>query len=88
MILLEKIYCSEEKIERANKALKLDGGADYEPRLLAASSNKPTIRIKRLSFSGYNPNSIKLKGASTLQRQLLGQEKIKSEKALKLNGLV
>jgi hypothetical protein len=36
VILLDKIYCSEEKRERADKALKLNGGTDYEPRLLAA----------------------------------------------------
>ena len=58
MIMLDKIYCTEEQIDRANKALRLNGGSDYnydyDPRLLAASSlnRKPTLRIKRLSFGG------------------------------------
>lgn len=69
--------------------LQLNGciSYDYDYRLLAASSKKPTIRIKRLSFSGHNPNSIKLKGASFIQRQL-HEERDKAEKALRLNGLV
>ena len=29
MIMLDKIYCTEEQIERANKALRLNGGSDY-----------------------------------------------------------
>lgn len=80
MILLEKLYCSEEQRERANKALKLNGGTDYEPRLLAASSKKPTIRIKRLSFSGHNPNSIKLKAASIQNQLKLRQLQLQEEK--------
>ena len=88
---MDKIYCPEEQRERATKALKLNGGPtsayDYDPRLLAASSSnrKPTLRIKRLSFSG---PGIKLKGASSssnLQRQLLERERINAEKALRLN---
>ena len=71
MILLDKIYDPEEQLERATKALKLNGGPayEYDPRLLAASSSnrKPTLRIKRLSFGG---PGIKLKGASSIQRQL------------------
>jgi hypothetical protein len=43
---------------------------------------KPTIRIKRLSFSG---PGIRLKGASSIQRQLMDLERIKAEKALNLN---
>jgi hypothetical protein len=85
VILLDKIYCPEEQRERAAKALGLNGGTDYEPRLLAASSmkKKPTIRIKRWSYSG---PGIKLKGASSIQNQLQkGREK--AEKALRLNGL-
>ena len=81
MIMLDKIYCTEEQIERANKALRLNGGSDYDydPRLLAASSSnrKPTLRIKLLSFSG---PGIKLKGVSSsnsnLQRQLLERQKL------------
>jgi hypothetical protein len=81
---LTRIYNYEEQRERADKAIKLNGGTDYdyEPRLLAASSRKPTIRIKPLSFSG---PGIKLKGAS-IQNQLQ-KEKEKAEKGLKLNGL-
>ena len=94
MIMLDKIYCTEEQIERATKALKLNGGPafayDYDPRLLAASSlnRKPTLKIKRLSFSG---PGIKLKGASSIQRQLMERQKaldlerINAEKALRLN---
>ena len=55
--MLDRLYCTEEQIDRANKALRLNGGrSDYDPRLLAASSlnlnRKPTLRIKRLSFGG------------------------------------
>jgi hypothetical protein len=57
MILLTTT--TEEQRERSNKALKLNCGTDYEPRLLAASSKKPTIRIKRLSFSDNNPLNTK-----------------------------
>jgi hypothetical protein len=46
VILLEKIYSTEEQMERASKGLKLNVGTDYEPRLLAASSKKPTISTK------------------------------------------
>jgi hypothetical protein len=87
MALLDKIYCPEEQRERATKALKLNGGSDYDPRLLAAFSftskkeRKPTIRIKRLSFS--NPGN-KLKDASSIQNQLQ-KEREKAEKALRLN---
>ena len=99
MIMLDKIYCTEEQIERANKALRLNGGSAYnsDPRLLAASSlnRKPTLKIKRLSFSGSGSGTgpvIKLKGASSLnsniQRQLLERERINAEKALRLNGLM
>jgi hypothetical protein len=36
MIMLDKIYCTDEQIERANKALRLNGGSDYDydPKLL------------------------------------------------------
>ena len=87
MLFLDKIYCPEEQRERATKALRLNGGLDYNhitERLLAASSlkKKPTIRIKRLGYSG---PGIKLKGASSIQRRLQ-LEKEKAEKALRLNG--
>jgi hypothetical protein len=57
------------------------------PQLLAASSKKPTVRTKRLSFSGLNPNSIKLKGASSILKQSK-EEREKKAKALRLNGAV
>lgn len=78
MYMLTPIYSPEEQIERASKALRLncDISPDYDPSLLAASSKKPTIRIKRLSFSGSNPNNIKLKGAYSLKKE--------ERKALKL----
>jgi hypothetical protein len=82
VILLEKIYSTEEQMERASKVLKLNVGTDYEPRLLAASSKKPTISTKWLSFNG---PGVKPKGASSIQRQLQ-LEKEKAEKALRLNG--
>lgn len=68
LILLDKIFCPEEQRERANKALKLNGGTDYDPMLLVASSTKkkPTVRIK----------------LSNIQRQLVEQQKKKAEKAL------
>jgi hypothetical protein len=82
--LLKRIVSPEEQGRRALKALRLNGDSspDYNPRLLAASSTKkkPTIRIKRLSFSG---QGIKLKGASSLHKA-----KEKAQKALRLNGIV
>ena len=80
MVLLDKIYCSEDQIERANKALRLNGGSEYNPGLLDASSlnRKPTLKITRLSFSGPGIK-LKLKGASNLdsnlQRQLLERQR-------------
>jgi hypothetical protein len=57
------------------------------PQLLAASSKKPTVRTKRLSFSGLNPNSIMLKGVSSILKQSK-EEREKKAKALRLNGVV
>jgi hypothetical protein len=69
----------DEERERADKALRLNGFNDeYNFQLKV----KPTIRIKRLSFSG---PGIRLKGASSSQRQLMDLERIKAEKALNLN---
>ena len=48
----DKIYSSEEQRERVDKALKLNSGTDFGPCLLGASPKKPTIRIKRLCFTG------------------------------------
>ena len=85
--MLDRIYCTEEQIDRANKALRLNGGrSDYDPRLLAASSlnRKSTLKIKRLSFGGPGIKlKSKLKGASNLninsnsniQRQLLERQR-------------
>jgi len=58
-------------------------GELIEPMMPAASSKKPTIRIKRLSFSG---PGIKLKCASSIQNQLK-VEKENAEKAFRLNRL-
>jgi hypothetical protein len=44
-------------------------------------TSKPTMMIKRFSFSG--PSSFKLKGAFSLQEQ-----REKAEKAFRLNGVV
>ena len=48
MILLDKIYCSEEQRVRASKASKLNVVLVMimSLGLLAGSSKKPTIRIK------------------------------------------
>jgi hypothetical protein len=51
--------------------------------LHAASSTKPTVRIKRLSFNG--TEGIKLKGVSSIQNQLKIEGE-KAEKTLRLNG--
>ena len=49
--------------------LRLNGGPDYSPRLLAASTKtKPTVRVKRLGLD-------RLKGSSSLQNQLLERER-------------
>jgi hypothetical protein len=73
--------CNQQEIERASKALRLNGGPGYNPateKLLAASSKKrkSTVRIKRLGS--------KLQSGSTLQRQLLERERMKAVKALNL----
>ena len=77
--------CEKEE-ELAFKTFRLNGGSadlDYSGKLLSASSKKPTIRIKqRLCFNGHHPNSIKLKGTSSIRK-----EREKAEIALLLNGL-
>ena len=69
------IYSPEQERERALRALQLNSGSDldYSGGLLAASSKKPAIRIKRLSFDG--PNSFKLKGACLYRRKGRKQKK-------------
>ena len=54
----------------------------YVPQVLSASSikKKPAFRIKRMG-------SGKLQSGSTIWRQILGQEREKAEKALRLNGV-
>ena len=45
--MLTPIYSPEEQQERASKALRLNGGPDYNPateKLQAAYSKKPTIK--------------------------------------------
>ena len=70
----------EAELEKAYKALRLNGGVPmYVPNIIGASKKKPTIKIKRFG-------SGKLQAGSTIQRQLLELEKVKAEKALRLNG--
>jgi hypothetical protein len=68
-VLLKRIFSPGDERERAMEALRLndDISPDFNPKLLATSSTskKPTVRIKRLSFSGHSPNNIKLNGASS-----------------------
>jgi hypothetical protein len=78
MTMLDKIYCAEEQRQRADKALRLNG---FNNEHNFKFDVKPTLRIKRLS-SIPRP---KIKAASTLQRQLMDLERIKAEKALRLN---
>ena len=66
--------------ERADKALRLNGFSDLNN--LKLPNSKPTLRIRRLSFV----NNPRLKGASSIQRQLMDRERINAEKALKLNS--
>lgn len=81
MVLLDRIYCAEEERQRADKALRLNGITSDNNPIVKLSKTKPTLNIKRL---GAGPG-IKLKGASSLQRQLDEKERIKAEKALRLN---
>jgi hypothetical protein len=74
VILLDKIYSSEEQRERASKALKLTVVLVMKLGCWQ-SSRKPTIIIKRLSFGGF-----KLKSASSILKHKQG-EREKAEKA-------
>jgi hypothetical protein len=68
--------CQKEE-ELAFKTLRLMGGSsdlDYSGKLLYTTSKKPTIRVKRLSFNGHHPNSIKLKGTTSIRKEI---EKLK-----------
>jgi hypothetical protein len=57
-ILLTRIVSPEEERERASKVLRLNGGTDYRPRLLAASTKpKPTVRIKRFDLGSKSNSS-------------------------------
>jgi hypothetical protein len=77
--------CRREEIEKAYKALRLNGDNSpiYNPRLLAASTMKPTLHIRRLKFH-HSPYNIKLKDASFIQKRL-EIEREDAEKALSLN---
>ena len=89
----KRIYTPEEEIERASKALRLNGGPVYPLKLVAASSSvqkqKPTVRIKRL----YPPRNqdLKIKSASTIMKEMdrekeRQEERARTEKILKLIG--
>jgi hypothetical protein len=87
----KRILTPEEEREIAAKMLRLNGAPDYDPaieRLLAASSvkKKPTFKVRRLSLGKLQGGS-GLGSGSTIQRQLLDLEKVKAEKALRLNGI-
>jgi hypothetical protein len=61
------------------------GSNDYNPKLLAASSKKPTVWIKRLRF-GHSTYNIKLRGASSITcPEQLKREREKAAKAMSLN---
>jgi hypothetical protein len=83
--------CNIQELERAYKALRLNGDNSpsyYYPSILAASatSRKPTLYIKRLRFAGHNHNNIKLRFASSIPyAELLKRERENAEKAMSLN---
>jgi hypothetical protein len=86
--------CTTQELERAHKALSLNGDGDTSSyynqnlRLLSASAKtrKPTLWIKRLGFRGHNPNNIKLRVASAIKcPEELKREREKAEKAMSLN---
>ena len=73
--MLTSIYSPEEQRERASKTLRLNGGPDHNPdveRLLAASSVKKKPTVR----------ITRLKVASSVQ------ERIKAEKASRLEGAI
>ena len=81
--------CKQQELEKAYKALKLNGDTYpiYNPRLLSASVKKPTLWIKKLGFTGHNPNNVKLRTASYSMpcQEQLKKERENAEKALSLN---
>jgi hypothetical protein len=94
--MLKRIPTPEEyELEKAYKALRLNAGSVYftpPTKLVAASystsssaQQKPTVRIKRLypelAIGSGNKKIIKLKGASSIRKEIE-----KAEKVLRLNG--
>jgi hypothetical protein len=82
--------CTNQELEKAHKALSLNGDTssvyNQNLRLLAASSRKPTLWIKKLGFAGHSPNNIKLKTASSMRcPEELKREREKADKAMSLN---
>jgi hypothetical protein len=83
--------CKQQELEKAYKALSLN---DYTSpfqylnylMLLAASSRKPTLHIKRRGFAGHSHNNIQLRIASSIKcPEELEREREKAEKAMSLN---
>ena len=76
--------CTSQELEKAHKALKVNGdNSPYHSRLLAASSRKPTLWIKKLRFAGHSPNNFKLKTAASIPcPEQLKNEKEKAAKAI------
>jgi len=81
--------CTSQELEKAHKALSLNGDTssvyNQNLRLLGASSRKPTLWIKRLGFTGHNPNNIKLRSTSMRCPEELKKEREKADKAMSLN---
>jgi hypothetical protein len=76
--------CNQQEIERASKALRLNGGPGYNPateKLLAASSKE--------KINGKN-KAIRFKTTKWFDssKTAVGTGKNESNKGLKLNGLV
>lgn len=81
MTMLDRIYNAEEERQRADKALRLNGVISDNSQVQLRNP-KPTLKIKRLAYAS-RPN---VKGASSLQKELMDLERIKAEKALRLNS--
>jgi hypothetical protein len=82
--------CTSQELEKAHKALSLNGDSssiyNQNLRLLAASSRKPTLYIRRLGFTGHSPNNIKLRSASSIKcPEELKRQREKADKAMSLN---
>jgi hypothetical protein len=83
--------CKQLELEKAYKALSLnDESSPYlypnYPKLLAASSRKPTLHIMRRGFAGHSHNNIQLRAASAIKcPEELKRQRDKAEKAMNLN---